>query len=112
MVKFFLGYSPEREDPNNKKYNISNIPKLLNGATYDCKVITKKLYSSIVKVVLMTCIEAAEFTKIFENTFRSINIALVNELKLLATKTKLNINEIIRAANSKPFGFKAFEPGP
>ncbi len=110
---FFLGYSPEREDPSNKKYNISNIPKLLSGATYDCKVITKKLYSSIVKkVVLMTCIEAAEFTKIFENTFRSINIALVNELKLLATKTKLNINEIIRAASSKPFGFKAFEPGP
>ncbi len=110
---FFLGYSPEREDPSNKKYNISNIPKLLSGATYDCKIITKKLYSNIVKkVVLMTCIEAAEFTKIFENTFRSINIALVNELKLLATKTKLNINEIIKAASSKPFGFKAFEPGP
>ncbi len=110
---FFLGYSPEREDPSNKKYNISNIPKLLSGATNNCKIISKAIYSKIVKkVVLMTCIEAAEFTKIFENTFRSVNIALVNELKLLATKTKLNINEIISAASTKPFGFKAFEPGP
>ena len=110
---FFLGYSPEREDPSNKKYNISNIPKLLSGSTSECKNITSLLYSKVVKkIVLMSSLEAAEFTKIFENTFRSINIALVNELKLLATKTKLNINEIISAASTKPFGFKAFQPGP
>tara|TARA_B110000858_G_C17793691_1_gene471268 strand:+ start:413 stop:1693 length:1281 start_codon:yes stop_codon:yes gene_type:complete len=110
---FFLGYSPEREDPNNTKYNISNIPKLLSGSTKECKTITKLIYSKVIrKVVLMSSIEAAEFTKIFENTFRSINIALVNELKLLSTKTKLNINEIISAASTKPFGFKAFQPGP
>jgi UDP-N-acetyl-D-glucosamine dehydrogenase len=110
---FFLGYSPEREDPSNKKYNISNIPKLLSGSTFECKNITSQLYSKVVKeVVLMSSIEAAEFTKIFENTFRSVNIALVNELKLLSTKTKLNINEIISAASTKPFGFKAFQPGP
>ena len=110
---FFLGYSPEREDPSNKKYNISNIPKLLSGSTLECKNITSLLYSKVVKkIVLMSSLEAAEFTKIFENTFRSINIALVNELKLLATKTKLNINEIISAASTKPFGFKAFQPGP
>ena len=110
---FFLGYSPEREDPSNKKYNISNIPKLLSGSTDECKAITKAIYSKVIKkVVMMSSIEAAEFTKIFENTFRSINIALVNELKQLSTKTKLNINEIIAAANTKPFGFKAFQPGP
>ena len=110
---FFLGYSPEREDPSNKKYNISNIPKLLSGSTTECKEITKTIYSKIVKkVVSMSSIKAAEFTKIFENTFRSVNIALVNELKLLSTKTKLNINEIVSAASTKPFGFKAFQPGP
>lgn len=110
---FFLGYSPEREDPSNKKYSISNIPKLLSGTTPECKELTKTIYSKIVKkTVSMSCIEAAEFTKIFENTFRSVNIALVNELKLLSTKTKLNINEIINAASTKPFGFKAFQPGP
>ena len=110
---FFLGYSPEREDPSNKKYNISNIPKLLSGSTIVCKNITKLIYSSVVNnIVTMSSMEAAEFTKIFENTFRSVNIALVNELKLLATKTNLNINEIISAASTKPFGFKAFQPGP
>ncbi len=111
--EFFLGYSPEREDPSNKRYNIRNIPKLLSGYSKTCKLITKNIYSKVVnKVVMMSSIEAAEFTKIFENTFRSVNIALVNELKLLSTKTNLNINEIINAANTKPFGFKAFQPGP
>ena len=110
---FYLGYSPEREDPSNKKYNISNIPKLLSGATRNCTEVTKSIYAKIVKkTVVMSSIESAEFTKIFENTFRSINIALVNELKLLSTKTNLNINEIINAAATKPFGFKAFQPGP
>ena len=97
---FFLGYSPEREDPNNKKFNITNIPKLCSGYSKNCLNLTDKLYQKIVKkTVKLSNIETAEFTKIFENTFRSINIALVNELKLLSTKTK-------------PFGFMAFEPGP
>ena len=110
---YFLGYSPEREDPNNKKFNITNIPKLCSGYSKHCLALTHTLYQTIVKkTIKLSNIETAEFTKIFENTFRSVNIALVNELKLLATKTKLNIYEIIQAAKTKPFGFMAFEPGP
>ena len=110
---FFLGYSPEREDPNNKNFHIENIPKLCSGITKSCKTITENIYKKIVnKVVSVSSIETAEFTKVFENTYRSVNIALVNEMKLLAKKKKLNINEIIKAADTKPFGFQAFQPGP
>ena len=110
---FFVGYSPEREDPNNKKYTIRNIPKLCSGSTNNCRVLTSKIYSKVVKkVILMSSIEVTEFTKVFENTYRSINIALVNEMKLLAKKKNLNINEIISAASTKPFGFHPFQPGP
>ena len=110
---FFVGYSPEREDPNNKKYNIKNIPKLCSGYTKFCSSITNKIYSKIVnKTVKVKNIETAEFAKIFENTFRSVNIALVNELKILAKKYNLDMNQIIKAASTKPFGFQAFEPGP
>lgn len=110
---YFIGYSPEREDPNNKKYNISNIPKLCSGSSNNCRILTSQLYSKIVKkVVLMSNIEVTEFTKVFENTYRSINIALVNEMKLIAKKNGLDINEIIDAAATKPFGFQAFKPGP
>ena len=110
---FFLGYSPEREDPNNKTFHIENIPKLCSGVSKSCKIITENIYKKIVnRVVSVSSIETAEFTKVFENTYRSVNIALVNEMKLLAKKKKLNINEIIDAANTKPFGFQAFQPGP
>ena len=110
---YFIGYSPEREDPNNKKYNITNIPKLCSGSSNNCRIIISKLYAMIVKkVILMSNIEVTEFTKVFENTYRSINIALVNEMKLIAKKNGLNINEIIDAAATKPFGFQAFKPGP
>ncbi len=110
---FFLGYSPEREDPNNKTFHIENIPKLCSGFSKSCKTITENIYKKIVnRVVSVSSIETAEFTKVFENTYRSVNIALVNEMKLLAKKKKLNINEIIDAADTKPFGFQAFQPGP
>ena len=110
---FFLGYSPEREDPNNKTFHIENIPKLCSGVSKSCKTITENIYKKIVnRVVSVSSIETAEFTKVFENTYRSVNIALVNEMKLLAKKKGLNINEIIDAANTKPFGFQAFQPGP
>ena len=110
---FFLGYSPEREDPNNKTFHIENIPKLCSGVSKSCKIITENIYKKIVnRVVSVSSIETAEFTKVFENTYRSVNIALVNEMKLLAKKKKLNINEIIDAADTKPFGFQAFQPGP
>lgn len=110
---FFIGYSPEREDPNNNKFNIENIPKLCSGVSIICRNITINLYKKIVKkTVPVSTIETAEFTKVFENTYRSVNIALVNEMKLLARKKNLNINEIINAASTKPFGFEPFQPGP
>ena len=111
--EFFIGYSPEREDPSNRKYKINNIPKICSGITNNCFELTKTLYKKIVsKVVSVSNIETAEFTKIFENTYRSVNIALVNEMKVLSEKLNLNINEIINAAKTKPFGFHAFYPGP
>lgn len=110
---FFLGYSPEREDPNNKKFNLENIPKICSGYTQNCSRITKILYSKIVKRVIgVSNLETAEFVKLYENIYRSVNIGLVNELKMVSNKLNLNIYEIIEAAKTKPFGFQAFYPGP
>ena len=110
---FFVGYSPEREDPNNKKFRIQNIPKLCSGLSSSCIDLTNKIYSKVVsKTVKVSNIEIAEFAKIFENTYRSVNIALVNELKMLAKKKNLDMYQIIKAASTKPFGFQAFDPGP
>tara|TARA_B100000963_G_scaffold358798_1_gene384358 strand:- start:293 stop:1570 length:1278 start_codon:yes stop_codon:yes gene_type:complete len=110
---FFVGYSPEREDPNNKKYNLENIPKICSGYTTNCLKITKKLYSKIIKKVIgVSNLESAEFVKLYENIYRSINIGLVNEMKMISNKLNLNIYEIINAAKTKPFGFQAFYPGP
>ncbi|MDA9650323.1 nucleotide sugar dehydrogenase [Candidatus Pelagibacter sp.] len=109
----FVGYSPEREDPNNKKYNIKNIPKISSGLTKNCSFLTSSIYKKIVnKVVNISSVESAEFTKIYENTYRSVNIALTNELKILAYKLNIDIHEVIKAAKTKPFGFQAFYPGP
>ena len=110
---FFLVFSPEREDPGNPKYNTKNIPKVVGGITPRCKALGAELYSSIVdRVVTTSSPEAAEFTKILENTFRSVNIALVNELKMLADRMNVDIWEVIEGASSKPFGFMPFYPGP
>jgi len=110
---FFLGYSPEREDPNNKKYSLETIPKICSGFTDNCLNITKNLYSKIIKkVVTVSSLETAEFVKLYENIYRSVNIGLVNEMKMIANKLNLNIYEIIKAAKTKPFGFQAFYPGP
>ncbi len=109
----FLGYSPEREDPNNRKYNLENIPKLCSGYSEYCKKLTENLYKKIIKKVTgVSSIEVAEFAKLYENIYRSVNIGLVNELKVVANKLDLNIYEIINAAKTKPFGFHAFYPGP
>lgn len=112
-INFFVGYSPEREDPNNKKYKLEEIPKICSGYTKNCSKLLKNIYSNIVKnVVSVSNIETAEFTKLYENIFRNVNIGLVNELKILSNKLGLDIYEIIKAAKTKPFGFQAFYPGP
>jgi len=110
---FFLVFSPEREDPGNQKYYTKNTPKVVGGITSQCKAVGKLFYAQIVdRVIPVSSPEAAEFTKILENTFRSVNIALVNELKILADKMNVDIWEVIEAASSKPFGFMPFYPGP
>lgn len=110
----FLAYSPEREDPGNKNFTIAkgNIPKIVSGYSSNCLELAKILYSSITKIVKVSSIKTAEFTKLLENVYRSINIGFVNEMKLIANKMDINIYESIEAAKTKPFGFQAFYPGP
>jgi UDP-N-acetyl-D-glucosamine dehydrogenase len=110
---FFLAYSPEREDPNNPSYTTATIPKVLGGMTENCNEIAKALYEQvIVKVVSVSSPAVAEATKIVENVYRSVNIALVNELKMVFDKMGIDVWEVINAAATKPFGFNAFYPGP
>lgn len=110
---FHLAFSPEREDPNNKDFSTSTIPKVVGGYTEKCLAIAKALYDTIViKTVPVSSTKAAEATKLLENIFRSVNIALVNELKMLFDRMGINIWEVIEAAKTKPFGFQAFYPGP
>lgn len=110
---FFLAFSPEREDPGNAKFTLSAIPKVVGGITKDCAEVASKLYSNVVKEVLqVSSPEAAEMEKLLENIFRSVNIALMNELKMLADRMGIDIWEVIAAASTKPFGFMPFYPGP
>lgn len=110
---FFLGFSPEREDPGNKNYSFSNIPKIVSGYTNFCKRLIKKLYEQVVeKVVEVSSPKVAEAAKLLENIYRSVNIALVNELKIVFDKMGIDIWEVIEAAKTKPFGFQPFYPGP
>jgi len=110
---FFLIYSPEREDPGNPKYKTKDIPKVVGGITENCKKIGIVLYSQIVdEVVPVSSTEVAEATKLLENIYRAVNIALVNELKMLFEKMGIDIWEVIEASKTKPFGFQPFYPGP
>ena len=110
---FFLVYSPEREDPGNKKFSTKTIPKVVGGMTKSCLDFGILLYSTIVeKVVPVSSPEVAEMTKLLENIYRAVNIALVNELKIVLDKMGINIWEVISAAETKPFGFHPFYPGP
>ena len=110
---FYLAYSPERIDPGNKTYTIKNTPKLVAGIDAESTRLTELLYSQVAdKVVPLTSPETAELTKIFENVFRIVNIALVNELTLLCRKMGIDVWEVIDAASSKPFGYTRFQPGP
>jgi len=110
---FFLAYSPEREDPGSKRFTTSQIPKVVSGVTPSCKKIATALYGQVIqKVVPVSSPRVAELTKLLENIYRSVNIALVNELKMLSDRMGIDIWEVIEAASTKPFGFSPFYPGP
>ena len=109
---FFLAFSPEREDPGNKEFTATNIPKVVGGVTPSCLEVASAVYNTITRVVPVSTTQTAELTKLLENTFRSVNIALVNELKILAHKMGIDLFEVIHAASTKPFGYTPFYPGP
>ena len=110
---FFLAYSPEREDPGNPDFTASSIPKVVGGVDPLSKQLACELYAAaFIKTIAVSSCEVAEACKIIENTYRSVNIAMVNELKLLFMRLGIDIWEAIDAAKTKPFGFQAFYPGP
>ena len=112
-VDFHLAFSPEREDPGNPRFETAQIPKVVGGHTPACLEVAAALYgAAIARVVPVSSTRAAEMTKLLENIYRSINIALVNELKLLCHRMGMDIFEIVDAAATKPFGFQPFFPGP
>ena len=109
---FFLAFSPEREDPGNQNYTATNIPKVVGGITRSCLDVATAMYNAITRAVPVSSTQTAELAKLLENTFRSVNIALVNELKILAHKMGIDLFEVIEAAATKPFGYTPFYPGP
>jgi len=110
---FYLAYSPEREDPGNKDFTTKTIPKVVGGLTKRCRDMACRLYgAAIVRTVPVSSLEAAEAAKILENVYRCVNIAMVNELKVVFDRMGIDVWEVISAASTKPFGFKAFYPGP
>lgn len=110
---FFLVYSPEREDPGNKNFSTRSIPKIVGGATPACREMGEALYGVAVdRVVPVSSTQAAELTKLLENIHRSVNIGLVNEMKMIADRMGIDIFEVIEAAATKPFGFTPYYPGP
>ena len=112
-IHFFIGYSPEREDPGNTSFDTASIPKVVAGDGPIAKQLTDAFYSSIVKkTVPVSSVKTAEVVKITENVFRAVNIGLVNELKVIYDEMGIDIWEVIEAAKTKPFGFMPFYPGP
>ena len=110
---FYLAFSPERIDPGNKNYSIKNTPKIVGGIDSQSTRLAELLYQQVVDTVVpVSCPEVAEMTKIFENVFRSVNVALVNELAQLCEKMGISVWEVIDAASTKPFGYMPFYPGP
>lgn len=110
---FALAFSPERIDPGRTDYTVRNMPKVVGGLTERCAERAAELYSTICeRVVAVSSLEAAELTKLLENIFRSVNIALMNELAMLCDRMGIDLWEVIDAASTKPFGFMRFEPGP
>lgn len=112
-LDFFVAYSPEREDPGNPKFETSTIPKVVGSLDEESGRVARAVYGAIIEqVVSVSSMKAAELCKIFENTFRAVNIALVNELKLMCLRMGIDVWEVIDAAKTKPFGFMPFYPGP
>src|SRR5262245_50808454 len=110
---FFLAFSPERIDPANRTHDLTRIPKVVGGVTEACRDLAAALYRRIVaEVVPVSTVDTAEMVKVFENTFRAVNIALVNELAIMCRRLGISVWEVIGAAATKPFGFMPFYPGP
>ncbi|MCC6153481.1 MAG: nucleotide sugar dehydrogenase [Candidatus Hydrogenedentes bacterium] len=110
---YFLAFSPEREDPGNARFTIDTIPKVIGGVTERCTEVAARYYATIFeRIVPVSTPAVAEMSKLLENIFRSVNIALVNELKVLCTRMGIDVWEVIHAASTKPFGFMPFYPGP
>lgn len=110
---FYLAFSPEREDPNRKDFSTSTIPKVVGGYSGRCLEVARALYDAIIgKTVAVSSTRVAEATKLLENIYRAVNIAMVNELKILFDRMGIDVWEVIEAAKTKPFGFQAFYPGP
>ena len=110
---FYLAFSPERVDPSNEKYNTKNTPKVIGGTTPACSDVAGALYRTAIETVVpVSSTQVAEMVKLLENTFRAVNIGLVNEIALMSHRMNINVWEVIEAAGTKPFGFMPFYPGP
>ncbi|MBZ5554473.1 MAG: nucleotide sugar dehydrogenase [Acidobacteriia bacterium] len=110
---FYVGFSPEREDPGNKQFKTHQIPKVVSGINEDSRILVREVYEKMFeKVVVVSSPRVAEMSKLLENIYRCVNIALVNELKLLCQRMDIDLWEVISAASTKPFGFTPFYPGP
>ncbi|MEG2702546.1 MAG: nucleotide sugar dehydrogenase, partial [Clostridia bacterium] len=113
-IDFYLAFSPERVDPGNRVYKTKNTPKVVGGVTPECTDIAATLYECVLEAPVhrVSCPAVAEMEKILENTYRNVNIGLINELAILCNRMGINIWEVVDAAKSKPYGFQAFYPGP
>ena len=112
-VDFYAGYSPERIDPGNEKWNFKNTPKVISGINDESLAKIKTFYEKIIdQVVTVSGTKEAEMVKLLENTYRHVNIALINELAILCNMLEIDIWEVVNAAKTKPFGFESFRPGP
>jgi UDP-N-acetyl-D-glucosamine dehydrogenase len=110
---FFLAFSPERIDPGNQRYVVENTPKVVGGVTSACREIAVALYGAAIETIVpVSSTQAAEMVKLLENTFRAVNIALVNEVAIMCDKLAIDVWEVIEAAATKPYGFMKFTPGP
>jgi len=112
-IDFFLAFSPEREDPANREFTTRSIPKIVGGLTKECLEVASAAYGSVVEqIVPVSSVRVAEAAKLLENIYRCVNIAMVNELKLLFERMDIDTWEVVKAASTKPFGFTPFYPGP